>query len=399
MTAIRTIKAVLDINKRTWEIERIEAVQGDVKSLTVEASVIQRGVGLNITGWRSSFLAVLNDSYIVSDPMVDIVDAKNGRFNYTFCEAAFSIPGEIEASFVLIKEDGTELTGMPRFTYHVAPNKTEGKLPIENYIGEFAKLQAQITDILLQNNDLQAQIDAMNVVKQSETTNWQKGVKITADSGNSKALPTGVTDWNNFVETGLYTVYATSLTANKPPAPGPYLNVEIHRRSTDTTYQRVTDVASNRTFYRSQLTGTWTSWLEAETITGAQAKADAAKASANNYTNTAIMTFAPYIELFNGAAYFLDTNVFTFPANVMQIGLYIQVSRYTPGTGPLNYGTRTIIIPRESMSPAIGTGWEPMAGTDGAKKVLIYTNTSIKGHADNGTAPNNGWCVRTIGYR
>ncbi|KGL45070.1 hypothetical protein EP56_05800 [Listeriaceae bacterium FSL A5-0209] len=387
MTAIRTIKAVLDINKRTWEIERIEAVQGDVKSLTVEASVIQRGIGLNITGWRSSFLAVLNDSYIVSDPVVDIVDAKNGRFNYTFCEAAFSIPGEIEASFVLIKEDGTELTGMPRFTYHVAPNETEGKLPIEHYLGEFANLQAQITDILLQNKALQSQIDAMNVlpldgskamvgaiISEADTPlqarkdgNWW--VRITRNATNAFiqfSLAARITGINNTTGLG-------------------YDFIQNHLRLNGKDVALKDDSV--------QKTGN-------STVAGIIDAAGLKIATKDVATQEFVNAFAPYVQLFKGAAYFLDTNVYTFPADAVKIGIFITVARYLPGTGPLGYGKRTIIIPREELVESSGKAvWEGMVGTDGAKKVFYATATTIRGHADNGVSPANGWCIERVGYR
>ncbi|MBC1456242.1 tape measure protein [Listeria newyorkensis] len=91
---------------------------------------------------------------------------------------------------------------------------------------------------------------------------------------------------------------------------------------------------------------------------------------------------------------------YTFPADAVKLGLYIDISRYTPGTGALEYGFRTIFIPREAMLENSGKAiWESMVGTDGAKKIFYATPTSIRGHADNGASPANGWCIRRVGYR
>ncbi|MBC1290638.1 BppU family phage baseplate upper protein [Listeria booriae] len=284
MAGLRIIEAILDINTKSWDIPKIEAIQGDIGSLTLRITLEASGTVVPIVGWRANFVAFPDRIHIVSDPVVNFTNPSKGEFEYTFVKEAFSVPGIIDnARFVFIKEDGTQLTGMPRFTYEVEEDPSQGKIEMDDFIGDFTLLQAQITAIELKNNALENQINSLNIVKVSETTNWQKGVKITADNGYSKAVPVGVADWNAFTETGFYSVYATQLMANKPPTLGLYLDVEIHRRSGDTAYQRVTDITNNRTYYRSQMVGVWSAWAEGETIIGAQSKADLAQANAIKY--------------------------------------------------------------------------------------------------------------------
>ncbi|MBC2370523.1 BppU family phage baseplate upper protein [Listeria booriae] len=168
MAGLRVLQAVLDINTRSWDIPRLEAVQGDYGSFTLQVTVVASGVVVNITGWRANFVASPDDIHIISDPVINFTDAANGKFEYTFVKEAFSTPGTIDnARFVLIKQDGTQLSGMPRFTYHVDEDPAQGKIDQKDYIGDFAAFQAQVTDLQTQFNTLQSQITAMNVVKKT----------------------------------------------------------------------------------------------------------------------------------------------------------------------------------------------------------------------------------------
>ncbi|EUJ46658.1 BppU family phage baseplate upper protein [Paenilisteria rocourtiae] len=393
MAGLRVLQAVLDINTRSWDIPRLEAVQGDYGSFTLQVTVVASGVVVNITGWRANFVASPDDIHIVTDPVINFTDPTNGKFEYTFVKEAFSTPsgpnGIDNARFVLIKQDGTQLSGMPRFTYHVDKDPAQGKIDAQDYIGDFAAFQAQVTALQTQFNTLQSQITAMNVVKKtgdSMTGNLQFDVASerlvrgfnyatnTAGAGiffNQSGF--GLSDWTNNFR------FATYSTATKK------MNFLINSLTIDSK-----PVANTTDSVQKAGDSTVTGTIDATNLK---------IATKDVATQEFVNAFAPYVELFNGSAYFLDTNVFTFPADAVKVGLFVQVSRYTPGTGPLNYGTRTIFIPKSSLNPSIGTGWEGMAGTDGAKKVLVYNATSIRGHADNGTTPNNGWCVRTIGYR
>ncbi|MBC1524787.1 BppU family phage baseplate upper protein [Listeria booriae] len=391
MAGLRVIQAVLDINTRSWDIPRLEAVQGDYGSFTLQVTVVASGVVVNITGWRANFVASPDDVHIISDPVINFTDTVNGKFEYTFVKEAFSTPGTIDnARFVLIKQDGTQLSGMPRFTYHVDKDPAQGKIDQKDYIGDFAAFQAQVTDLQTQFNTLQSQITAMNVVKKSgdtmtgnlqfDTANERamRGFDFTTNKGVAgiyfNLSGFGFSDWINNIKFATY-----STTSKKFNFLKDYLTVDSKpvANTTDSV----------------QKTGDST---VAGTIDATNLKISTKDVATQEFVNT----FAPYVQLFKGAAYFLDTNTYTFPADAVKLGLYIDVSRYTPGTGPLEYGFRTIFIPREALLENSGKAiWEGMVGTDGAKKIFYGTATSIKGHADNGASPNSGWCIRRIGYR
>ncbi|MBC2163411.1 BppU family phage baseplate upper protein [Listeria booriae] len=168
MAGLRVIEAILDINTKSWDIPKIEAIQGDINSLTLRVTLEASGVVVPIVGWRANFVAFPDNVHIVSDPVINFTDAANGIFEYTFVKQAFAVPGVIDnARFVLIKEDGSQLSGMPRFTYEVEEDPSQGKVEIDDFIGDFAALQTKITGLQNQLNSLQTQLTDMNVVKRT----------------------------------------------------------------------------------------------------------------------------------------------------------------------------------------------------------------------------------------
>ncbi|MBC2005537.1 BppU family phage baseplate upper protein [Listeria booriae] len=388
MAGLRVLQAVLDINTRSWDIPRLEAVQGDYGSFTLQVTVVASGVVVNITGWRANFVASPDDIHIISDPVINFTDAANGKFEYTFVKEAFSTPGTIDnARFVLIKQDGTQLSGMPRFTYHVDEDPAQGKIDQKDYIGDFAAFQAQVTALQTQFNTLQSQITAMNVLP-LDGTKKMTGTIVSEHDTPIAGQQTGAwwyritkTLTNSFIQFSL----ATRVTGISNTKGLGYDFIQDYLRLNGK------DVAIKDDSVQKTGNSTVSGVIDATNL-----KISTKDVATQDFVNT----FAPYVQLFKGAAYFLDTNTYTFPVDAVKLGLYIDVSRYTPGTGPLEYGFRTIFIPREALLENSGKAiWEGMVGTDGAKKIFYGTATSIKGHADNGASPNSGWCIRRIGYR
>ncbi|MBC2100641.1 BppU family phage baseplate upper protein [Listeria booriae] len=241
-----------------------------------------------------------------------------GKIVYTIAKEVFSTQGILNLCYFALEKGGTpgfqildslDLTADERvttqnFTISVSKDATQGNIVVEDFISDIDKLTNFIEAETAQSmaalnialtkldvatasaNELIALINANAVVKIADTTNWQKGVKITTDSGVSKAILSGVTDWNNFLESGYFSIYGPNMTANKPPA-GTYLDVEIHKRSGDTGKQIATDIQTGKSYTRALMSGgVWTAWQESETTAGAQIKADAAKNAAIAYVNT-----------------------------------------------------------------------------------------------------------------
>lgn len=356
------------------------------------------------------------DSLSISNP-----DLKNGKFDYTLPANAFAQAGVFNCHF-RIEQGGTtkNRTSTRDFKLVVDADPLQGNIAMPNFASDIdqlnADIQAEIADsraelddalaelatattgvdaAVLRANAVIASIDANQVVPISSTTNWQKGVKITADNGYSKGVPAGVADWNAFTETGLYSVYATSLMANKPPAVGLYLDVEIHRRSGDTTFQRVTDITNNKTYYRSQMVGVWTAWAEGETVANAQIKADNALASSKTYSNNQRLSKMVFsgVDLFNVEKEYL----YNLAADEELIEIRMFWGRYDKANWVIfDYDYSEISTYTAVQLNVIGEGKRcKIAMPDTLFKFAYIYKNKITGHAHNYDTAHQ-WCLRGI---
>ncbi|MBC1524437.1 BppU family phage baseplate upper protein [Listeria booriae] len=310
---LRKLQIDVDLNKVVRYNPEVWGRVGDKDLVVLSVSTFDTSDDIkkvvDLTGATMYFTFARPDGTYFRDSLsISNTDLKNGKFDYTLPANVFAQAGVFNCHF-RIEQGGTtkNRTSTRDFKLVIEADPLQGNIAMPNFASDIdqlnADIQAEIADsraelddalaelatassgvdaAVLRANEVIASIEVNQVVPISSTTNWQKGVKITADNGYSKAVPVGVADWNAFTETGFYSIYATSLMANKPPAVGLYLDVEIHRRSGDTTFQRVTDITNNRTYYRSQMAGVWTAWAEGETVAGAQEKANTVKTYIDN---------------------------------------------------------------------------------------------------------------------
>ncbi|EKZ4054654.1 BppU family phage baseplate upper protein [Listeria monocytogenes] len=166
MSNLRKINATLDLNRKSWSIERIEAIQGDINSLTIAAQIVLDGKGMNLTDYTPTFAVVLpgTNAYVIDDLHFDIRRLSEGYFEYTFVKEAFSVPGVYDtARFILQKKDKTELSGMPRFTYYVEKDPLQGKVVAESYISDFERLEQMIHAVELEIAELHDEVTSESI--------------------------------------------------------------------------------------------------------------------------------------------------------------------------------------------------------------------------------------------
>ncbi|ECL0265328.1 DUF2479 domain-containing protein [Listeria monocytogenes] len=181
MSVLRKIRATLDLNKKIWNIERIEAVQGDIDSLTLAVQIVEDGKLKDLTGYKLTFAVVLPGTvnYVIDDLHFDNEKLEEGYFEYTFVKEAFSVPGVYDtARFILQKSNGTELSGMPRFTYYVEKDPLQGKVVVESYISDFERLEAMIAEveneITVESARLNVEIEKIDIKIDTETDKLQR---------------------------------------------------------------------------------------------------------------------------------------------------------------------------------------------------------------------------------
>ncbi len=101
--------------------------------------------------------------------------------------------------------------------------------------------------------------------------------------------------------------------------------------------------------------------------------------------------------IFDGATYFLETHRFPYDLSKMKFGLYFMYSRYTPGTGALDYGYRPHFIPKtiiEAYGNSTPNIVHPMLGDQ--FKAVSFDKNAVWGNAQNGNAPHNNYAIRKI---
>ncbi|HAM2152013.1 TPA: BppU family phage baseplate upper protein [Listeria monocytogenes] len=246
MSNLRKINATLDLNRKSWSIERIEAIQGDINSLTIAARIVLDGKGMNLTDYTPTFAVVLpgTNEYVIDDLHFDISRLSEGYFEYTFVKEAFSVPGVYDtARFILQKADKTELSGMPRFTYYVEKDPLQGKVVAESYISDFERLEGLIADVETEIAGLHDEVTSESMRLDTEIA--ELDAKI--DTETSK-LQTEANDLQTQFDSFNPSQFAQQTDLNTHVN-----NADIHVTSADKT-----------------------NWNAKETIEGSQAKADKA---------------------------------------------------------------------------------------------------------------------------
>ncbi|MBA3926528.1 hypothetical protein [Listeria rustica] len=144
-----------------------------------------------------------------------------------------------------------------------------------------------------------------------------------------------------------------------------------------------------------------TDWNAKETPTGAQGKANTAENNAKSYTDS---YFSSKTIVSNVAVYLSDTQSYTWNHTNMKKGMYIEVVRYTVGTGSNDYGYHEIFISKDFIERRLGKAcWLPMPqSVNGEKKAVKFTLSggtgTITGYASNASSPDSSWAVSNIRY-
>ncbi|MBC2136614.1 BppU family phage baseplate upper protein [Listeria innocua] len=256
MSSLRKIKATLDLNKKTWNVERIEAIQGDIDSLTLAVQIVEDGKLKNLTDYNPTFAVVLPNTvnYIIDDLHFDTTKINEGYFEYTFVKEAFSVPGVYDtARFILQNEDGTELSGMPRFTYYVEKDPLQGKVVAESYISDFERLEQMIHAVELEIAELHDGVTSESVRLDSEIAELDE--KINTETSKLQSEADDLQQQFDNLNPAQF--------AQKTALDEHVNDDDIHVTATDKT-----------------------NWNAKETVEGAQAKADKALSDANAYSDS-----------------------------------------------------------------------------------------------------------------
>ncbi len=144
-----------------------------------------------------------------------------------------------------------------------------------------------------------------------------------------------------------------------------------------------------------------TAWNAKETPQGSQNKANLAESNAKGYTDS---FYQRKNILTSTGIYLFDGQSYSWDHSKMMDGLWIEVVRYTPGTGALTYGHHEFFVSKSLIERNLGEiCWSPMPSSpDGEKKEIIFsisgTTGTLTGTAANSQAPSSGWVITKIDY-
>ncbi|MBC2267657.1 BppU family phage baseplate upper protein [Listeria sp. FSL L7-0083] len=190
MSKLRRVKATLDLNRKSWNIERIEAIQGDIDSLTLEVQIVDSGKIPDLSEYVPTFAVVLpgTTEYVIDNLHFDTSKMNEGYFEYTFVKEAFSVAGTYDtARFILQKADKTELSGMPRFTYFVEADPLQGKVVAESYVSDFERLEQMIHAVELEIAELHDEVTSESVRLDSEIAELDEKINTETSKLQSEA--------------------------------------------------------------------------------------------------------------------------------------------------------------------------------------------------------------------
>lgn len=308
MAIVRPIPYQIDLNTRIRTNPRIVATVGDKDSLTLQVSLTVNGNEFDLTGWKVYFKALLpNQENFVLDDSIVIKDAVAGSFEYTFNTAAFSVPGQIKDAMFMLTKGSTpdQIAHSFYFTYEVKSDPTVGYLQAESFVSDYERFKDELKDLMQDSFDnanaalansqhaieeveaaegrideLEEQIQNAQIVKKSDTTNWQKFPNTDL---NGLPLANTLTNWDDILSLDMTrtTIDANIASLNAPPnSEGRYYDVDIFRRTKNTGHIVATETVQGKVFFRvrSEQGGSevWHDWVELESTTGAQTKADKA---------------------------------------------------------------------------------------------------------------------------
>ncbi|HDU3273432.1 TPA: BppU family phage baseplate upper protein [Listeria monocytogenes] len=373
MTALRKINATLDLNRKSWNIERIEAVQGDIDSLMIAVQIVENGKLKDLTDYKPTFAVVLPGTvkYVIDDLHFSNEKMNEGYFEYTFVKEAFSVPGVYDtARFILQNEDGTELSGMPRFTYYVEKDPLQGKVVAESYISDFERLEQMIHAVELEIAELHDEVTSESVRLDSEIAALDE--KINTETSKLQSEADDLQQQFDNLNPAQF--------AQKTVLDEHVNNADIHVTPTDKT-----------------------NWNAKETVSSAQSKADKAlsdaKADASLKAAQALADAKAYSDskitqtVWTGSFYMSASQTVTpsIPLNQCKAWI-IYWSKYSAGAAR-DYYWCTQIVTKETYG---GHNFDAMMDNSPVHKYLYVSETKLTGSDENSTGTNNQAVMRKV---
>ncbi|WP_185550934.1 BppU family phage baseplate upper protein [Listeria innocua] len=317
------------------------------------------------------------------------IDEENGVFEYTFSNSLFAETGNYRLSyFVFEKWDNVRESILNRkstqnFSFNIIEDVYSGKPTPESAISDWLRLLEQYQSW---RNDLETILltDKQDLLNELyELINLADEIQDRFDAIDPAqfAKKAGDTFTGTIEFDGIPTIFQSRLNDSLWYQLTSENNITYQQSLFPTVISGIDgETGAGYNFKQSYMK---LNDVDVETVEGSQAKID------NAHTET---------NIWSGESYFLDTHIFSWDSDKIKHGVLLEFSRYAPGTGALDYGYIQYFFSKDYLTRYSNKAtWINMPGaTDGAKKTVRFTSSSVRGDASNGDSPNTSYALRNV---
>lgn len=161
----------------------IQVRQGNKNSETMEATISQNGIPVDLSQCKAYLEAILSNGFVIQQA-VKIIDAKNGKIQYTFDEYSMQALHRQTANFVFYQGEDVIATTQD-FSYFVikAVSKTEGEMgsywqTVEDLIADMvAFINENQGDFTAWMNERKKEFEAWRDAQKEDYLTWFNSIK------------------------------------------------------------------------------------------------------------------------------------------------------------------------------------------------------------------------------
>lgn len=184
--------SVSDLSKRAL----VAITQGDSRSRIIEATVMDGGSPLDLTGKKARFRAELPHGKVVIDDGCEVADPESGAVVYTLSDEMAASPAVITSAYFEVYDDAGYSLAASKMVIEVGGGVDLGGARPSDYVPELDRLKAEARDAIVACEDAAAKANATashqpRIGGAGAWETWDAAVGAYADAGVSAQGPKG----------------------------------------------------------------------------------------------------------------------------------------------------------------------------------------------------------------
>lgn len=184
--------SVSDLSKRAL----VAITQGDSRSRIIEATVMDGGSPLDLTGKKARFRAELPHGKVVIDDGCEVADPESGAVVYTLSDEMAASPAVITNAYFEVYDDAGYSLAASKMVIEVGGGVDLGGARPSDYVPELDRLKAEARDAIVACEDAAAKANATashqpRIGGAGAWETWDAAAGAYADTGVSAQGPKG----------------------------------------------------------------------------------------------------------------------------------------------------------------------------------------------------------------